>query len=330
MTKPSRFLLFPIGCLRLDKSLHEVTEADLEIVLQRCVNLHLVHAMADVDADDAQAIAAADAEAQRQGYGSDTEWTDDEIRLLYASKRSGIVHGEKHLPKILKQVERSRREVTTGFSRVALPSKLFWEAVQEWKYRDFAVLCSVYSAIGQASYRRVSFDKITRGSFGYGTKAEFARLPKGVEPLTRQQVRATVDRLEARGLFCRCPVNRRHTAYSKRLGLIELQHAIADRNAKRSQPSQADRLREVERLTSIKVGEATTKQVGQPAATKPAQVSQPPKQPAVGIDKPKPVHLTQVAPTRSGQSVLGVAPKATPSQAEIAARLQAIERLAAE
>ena len=321
MTKPSRFFLFPIGCLRLDKSLHEVTEADREIVLQRSVNLHLDHAMAGVYPDDAQAIAAADAEAQRQGYGSDTEWTDDEIRLLYASKRSRIVHGEKHLPKILKQVERSRREVTTGFSRVALPSKLFWEAIHEWRYREFAVLCSVYSAIGQASYRRISFDKIARGALGYGTKAEFARLPKGVEPLTRQQVRATVDRLEARGLFCRCPVNRRHTAYSKRLGLIELQHAIADRNAKRSQPSQADRLLEVKRLTSIKVGEAV-KQVGQPPATKPAQ---PPKQPA-----PKPVHLTPVVPSRSGQSVLGIAPKATPSQAEIAARLQAIERLAAE
>ena len=93
----------------------------------------------------------------------------------------------------------------------------------------------------------MTFDKIIRGSRGYGTEAEFKKLPKKVEPLSRQQVRATVERLEKRGFFVRCPFSRRHTAYSKRLTLEGLIQAVADRKAEKTSPSMVERLKEVER-----------------------------------------------------------------------------------
>lgn len=244
----AKYFLFPIGCLRLGKSLDEVTEADRSAVLQRCVNLHLFHAMESIETDDSQVIAAADDEIQKHGYISDDDdYSDLEIAFAYASRLAGVVHAEKRLPVNLKALQRSQAEITTGFSRVAFPRKLFWEAIANWNFREFAVLCAVWSAIGQASYRRVTFDKIIRGSLGYGTEAEFLKLPKKVEPLSRQQVRATVERLEKRGFFVRCPFSRRHTAYSKRLTLEGLIQAVADRQAEKTSPSMVDRLKEVER-----------------------------------------------------------------------------------
>jgi hypothetical protein len=245
----SKYFLFQIGCLRLNKSLDEVTEADRSVVLQRCVNLHLHHAMESIDTDDDQIIAAADNEIQKHGYisGDDDEYTAEEIAFVYASRVAGVKHPEKRLPVNLKALQRSQAEITTGFSRVAFPRKLFWEAIANWNFREFAVLCAVWSAIGQASYRRVTFDKIIRGSLGFGTEAEFLKLPKKVEPLSRMQVRYAVEKLEERGFFHRCPMNRRHTAYTKRLSRRELIDAIARRQEKKQRLSQRELLLEVEK-----------------------------------------------------------------------------------
>jgi hypothetical protein len=245
----SKYFLFQIGCLRLNKSLDEVTEADRGVVLQRCVNLHLLHAIKAIDTDDSQVIAAAESEIQKHGYISDDdEYSDLEIAFAYASRLAAVHHnGDKRISFHLKALERSQSEVTTGFSRVAFPSRLFWEAIEKWPYREFAVLCAVWSAIGQASYRRVTFDKIIRGAYGYGTEAEFLKLPKTVQPLSRMQVRYAVEKLEERGFFHRCPMNRRHTAYTKRLSRRELIDAIARRQDKRQRPSQRELLLEVEK-----------------------------------------------------------------------------------
>ena len=246
----SKYFLFPIGCLRLNKPLDEVTEADRSVVLQRCVNLHVLHSMEEIDTDDSQVIAAAESEIQKHGYISDDDddFSDLEIAFAYASRLAAVHHnGDKRISFHLKALEQSQSEVTTGFSRVAFPRKLFWEAIENWNFREFAVLCAVWSAIGQASYRRVTFDKIIRGSLGFGTEAEFKKLPKKVEPLSRMQVRYAVEKLEERGFFHRCPMNRRHTAYTKRLSRRELIDAIARRQDKRQRPSQRELLLEVEK-----------------------------------------------------------------------------------
>ncbi len=314
----SKFFRFPIGCLRLDKSLHEIDEADRQIILNRCLNFHLFDAMKQVDAEDEQVTAAADDEAVRQGYTTpNDEWSDDEIALLYSLRISNINKGEKDTSKILRGIRKSVAEVTTGKSRVVFPAELFWEAVQQWDFREFAVLCAVWSAIGEETEKKpfkiLSYAKFIRGSLGYGTEVEFEKLPKHVKPLTRDQVIWTVDKLELRRFFVRCPKNKRHNAYSKKLGLFELQRAIAEQAAMQSRPTQAKKLAEVERLTaSILASEASkSESQQQPVNERPAADRQ-----------------VKPATSRPAISVQSSLPKAQPNDQEIADRIREIERLA--
>lgn len=329
----SKYFRFPLRCLKLDKSLHEIAKQDREIVVNRCIHTHLTHAMKDVDTDEVFVIEHAEQYAEEHNYTTtNRDWSDDEIKLLYASRLSGVNHGQKHLPTLLRQIEKDAAAFGSG-SFVVMPQELFWESVRTWNFREFAVLCSVWAAIGQATYRRVSFDKIIRGSLGYGKADDYAKLPKQVQPLTRQQVRATVDRLERRKFFSRCPVNRRHTAYSKKLGLTELQRAIAERNAKRLQPSQAERLREVERLTALIASSEAEKQPASKQQPKPPQAIQQP----VEIEKPKsdrkattPAKASKPEVSPAEKNVMARVPKIQPSDQEVAARIQALEQLARE
>lgn len=226
----NKHFLFPIGCLRIDKSLHEVNDADRSTILNRCLNYHLHDTMPNIDTDNERVIEVAENEAEKHGYTApNNELYDKEIALLYATKISNFSHGEKDTSKILKQIHKSVSEVTVGKSRVSFPSQLFWEAVRQWDFREFAVLCSIWSAIGVRPYLRVTFDKIIRGAHGYAKEEEFATRPKLLETLTRRQARTTVDKLEQRGFFVRCPMNRRHMAYSRNLKLPELVECIANR-----------------------------------------------------------------------------------------------------
>jgi predicted regulator of amino acid metabolism with ACT domain len=357
---------FPIGCLRIDKSLHEIDEVDRRAILNRCINYHLHDAMQSID-DDEQVTAAADEEAERHDYWTpNDEWTSEEITLIYATKLSNFSHGQKDTSKILKSISLSVAEIRVGFSRVVFPAELFWEAIERWSFREFAVLCSTWAAIGDNQYRRVSFDKIVRGSLGYSTVKEFALLPTHVEPLSRRQVRTTVEKLERRGFFARCPVNKRHTAYSRRLGQIELIHAIADRNARKQQQTQQELLAEVERVTAKLLGIEATKQeskveepVSQAKIAKEANVSRQYVHQVLSskicesdklVDTPDhlksrtdradfrklpPELQSKVAdrkPSPSASQVVArveaTAPKIEPTPEEIFARLQALERLA--
>jgi hypothetical protein len=222
----------------------------------------------------------------------------------------------------------------------------------------------MWAAIGDNHYRRVSFDKIVRGSLGYSTVKEFALLPTHVEPLSRRQVRTTVEKLERRGFFARCPVNKRHTAYSRRLGQIELIHAIADRNARKQQQTQQELLAEVERVTAKLLGIEATKQeskveepVSQQQIAEKVGVTQQyvarittenseseklvvPEHIKGNTDRadfnklPPELHskVADRKPSPSASQVVArveaTAPKIEPTPEEIFARLQALERLA--
>lgn len=227
----NKHFLFPIGCLRLDKSLHDVSEFDRNTVLLRCVNYHLYLAMKDIDTEDNQVNEAASNELSKRDYTTSSDIiSEEEIAFLYASRISHVPWSRKEdIGKILKYMHKTVSEVTVGKSRVSFPSQLFWEAVRQWDFREFAVLCSIWSAIGVRPYRLVTFDKIIRGAHGYGTEEEFATRPKLLETLTRRQARTTVDKLEKRGFFLRCPMNKRHIAYSRNLKLPELVECIANR-----------------------------------------------------------------------------------------------------
>jgi hypothetical protein len=102
-------------------------------------------------------------------------------------------------------------------------------------YREFAVLCGLYSCIGEKKFARVSQPRIRGCALGYRTAAimdaEFARRADGAQPLSERQLRDTIARLHRNHFFARCTYARRVTYYSIRLPEDELRKKIVEKHS---------------------------------------------------------------------------------------------------
>lgn len=100
-------------------------------------------------------------------------------------------------------------------------------------YREFSVLCAIYSAIGDKQLAIVTRDRIRRCALGYRTAAIMAaELPRRTDqapPLTERQLRDTIGQLHRHKFFARCTVARRITYYSNRLDHEALRRLILER-----------------------------------------------------------------------------------------------------
>jgi hypothetical protein len=100
-------------------------------------------------------------------------------------------------------------------------------------YREFSVLCAIYSAIGDKQQAIVTRDRIRRCALGYRTAAimaaELPRRTDQAQPLTERQLRDTIGQLHRNKFFARCTVARRITYYSNRLDHEALRCLILDR-----------------------------------------------------------------------------------------------------
>jgi len=100
-------------------------------------------------------------------------------------------------------------------------------------YREFSVLCAIYSAIGDKELAIVTRDRIRRCSLGYRTaaimQAEQPKRTDGALLLTERQLRDTISRLHRNKFFARCTVARRFTYYSIRLDSESLRKKILER-----------------------------------------------------------------------------------------------------
>jgi hypothetical protein len=103
-------------------------------------------------------------------------------------------------------------------------------------FREFRVLCAIYSAIGRSAYRRITQDTIRARASGCKSvavmKAEVAAgrpLPK---PLTTKQVRTTIVDLHERGWFARVTPDPhgRATYYSHRMEAEVLRERLFERS----------------------------------------------------------------------------------------------------
>jgi len=99
--------------------------------------------------------------------------------------------------------------------------------------RELAVLCAIYSCIGNKQAAQVTQPRIRRCALGYRTarimEAEIAARADGASPLTERQLRDTIRRLHRNNFFARCTYARRITYYSNRLGDGQLRKYIVDR-----------------------------------------------------------------------------------------------------
>lgn len=100
-------------------------------------------------------------------------------------------------------------------------------------YREFSVLCAIYSAIGNKELAIVTRDRIRRCALGYRTaaimQAELSKRTDGALPLTERQLRDTIERLHRNKFFARCTVARRITYYSIRLDNEAMRKKVLER-----------------------------------------------------------------------------------------------------
>jgi hypothetical protein len=103
-------------------------------------------------------------------------------------------------------------------------------------YREFAVLCAVYSAIGAKAYPvRIVRETIRCRALGYKSAsmmvAEIGKRTDGGKPLSLHQLNYTLDRLHERLFFARARANERQTFYSNRLQQDQLEKALVEGKA---------------------------------------------------------------------------------------------------
>lgn len=98
-------------------------------------------------------------------------------------------------------------------------------------YREFSVLCAIYSCIGSKRYPvRITRSQIQCRQLGYKSqvimKKELPKRMDGAQPLTLRQINYTLDALHERGFFSRARANARQTYYSNKLKQEELEEQL--------------------------------------------------------------------------------------------------------
>lgn len=104
---------------------------------------------------------------------------------------------------------------------------------QRLSFREFRVLCAIYSALGQHTYRAINARTIRVRALGCKNEAVAAatRALRRTVALTEKQLRGTITRLHETGWFARVTPHRhgRVTYYSHRMGEMELAERIISR-----------------------------------------------------------------------------------------------------
>jgi len=100
-------------------------------------------------------------------------------------------------------------------------------------YREFSVLCGIFSVIGDKKLAIITRNRIRRCALGYRTQAimdsELPRRTDKAHPLTERQLRDTIEQLHRNRFFARCTVARRITYYSIRLDNEAMRKKVLER-----------------------------------------------------------------------------------------------------
>jgi len=129
---------------------------------------------------------------------------------------------------------------------VRIKTGFVWQAVNKARepssngmsWRELSVLCAVYAILGNKGYMRICRDRIIAASLGYkSAKVMCSHMPyrkDKAEPLTVNQLRATLDLLEAEGLFCRIHSSPRKTYFSNRMERDKLEEVVLKKETSRA------------------------------------------------------------------------------------------------
>ncbi len=175
--------------------------------------------------------------------------------LVAAAETLGVRLGNRgRFMQESKEVARFVRDFEYRFGgdrQVRLLAPMVWEVVHsKTSERDLRVLAGIFAALGVRSYRRITIDEIIRGASACKSSAVFNAWEGKLPPLTRDQVRYTLDGLEGRNLFVRFCYRQRQSFFASattgREALVEMVTRAKVKASTASARRQADQLASAE------------------------------------------------------------------------------------
>lgn len=116
--------------------------------------------------------------------------------------------------------------------KVRISTVFLWDTKNSgMSYREFSVLCAIYSCIGSKNHPvRITREMIQSRQLGYKShrikEMELSKRLDGSQPLSHRQIGYTVDALHERGFFSRARANKRQTYYSNKLTHNEMEERL--------------------------------------------------------------------------------------------------------
>lgn len=225
-----RYFQFPIRALRVGCGLDDVTREQAFGVFDTAMN-YSIWQKANELSDDERLDGLADAYFARHPCKVSDDEENEMVQALAAAcevlavKATLSTKSIKNYNDTWQTIER----IPGSNLLVRVRNDLMWEFRDSWAFRDAALLCGVYAGVGDATYKRVTAERIRTLAMGFASGAELkqhgARLPK----LTERKVRWTLGKLERRGLFQSATPTKRCTYYSHRLSEREFIEVLAMR-----------------------------------------------------------------------------------------------------
>lgn len=257
MAEESRYFRFPVSILS------EKTECIFERILSYCVGSCAVNVVTQME--NTEQIAAEILKAEKYGYtldDIDPDDYDEEVNSLVAGKVLGMSLGTVNLDAYRDALHSHPKPWGKMF--VIFPRDPFWtfrNAKSDNETRKFLILCGVLAGIGDASYKKLQYERIGAIASGYSSAAEMQKFSSTKPRFTREQVRWTVDKLESirwgdnkeKGWFVRCPLNRRHMYYSAKLNLAQLQAELVKLGTAKRKASMRDREASVRNMIETEI-----------------------------------------------------------------------------
>ena len=155
------------------------------------------------------------------------------LNVEYADIRT-VLEGHQILKAYVAEFERCH-----GRSPLVRIKLAWWFKARDHKgltFREFSVLCAIYSCIGDKKAAQITQERIRRCALGYKTapvmEDEIDQRTDGARPLTERQLRDTITRLHRNQFFARCTYGRRITYYSIRASDAALRELVLKRHTR--------------------------------------------------------------------------------------------------
>jgi len=226
-----KYFQFPLCCLSFGKDY----KSRLYAIVDFCVVSAGSQKWETINRDELKEYAT---DYDHEKWPSGIRMSDSQhLVILAGMKFLGVCHGsvEAIQDRSAAITDHIRNTTATEGAHplVRIRNDLFWDCVSgKLPYRDFSVLASVYAVIGAKDYPvNINRDRIQAGAMGYKTKAimtpeALAQRQDGAEPLTENQIRYTLNHLEATTLFTRVQLSPRKVYFSNRMTADEMREKL--------------------------------------------------------------------------------------------------------